>query len=83
MASYQWNKISGPSQYNIASPNAVQTSVNDLTQGVYAFELTGADNSGAIAKDTVQIIVNAAAPPPNQSPVTNAGADISNYSADQ
>jgi hypothetical protein len=30
MASYQWRKISGPSQYNIASPNSLQTSVNNL-----------------------------------------------------
>ena len=74
MASYQWRKISGPSQYNIASPNSVQTSVNNLTQGVYSFELMGVDNSGATAKDTVQIFVNAA---PNQSPAINAGADIS------
>ena len=50
MASYQWRKISGPSQYNIASPNSVQTSVNNLTQGVYAFELMRMDNSGATAK---------------------------------
>jgi hypothetical protein len=73
MASYQWRKISGPSQYNIASPNSVQTSVNNLKQGVYAFELTGVDNSGATAKDTVQITVNAA---PNQSPSADAGVDI-------
>ena len=76
IASYQWNKISGPSQYNIASPSTSQTSVDGLTQGVYAFELTVTDNSGAIAKDIVQITVNAAAPPPNQSPSANAGADI-------
>ena len=73
MASYQWRKISGPSQYNIASPNSVQTSVNNLTQGVYAFELMATDNSGATAKDTVQITVNAA---PNQSPAADAGTDI-------
>jgi ribosomal protein L14 len=76
MASYQWRKISGPSQYNIASPNSAQTSVNNLTQGVYTFECTASDNSGATAKDTVHITVNAAAPPPNQSPSADAGADM-------
>jgi hypothetical protein len=70
IASYQWTKIAGPSQYNIASPGAAQTLINGLTQGVYAFELTVTDNSGAIAKDDVQITVNAA---PNQSPAINAG----------
>jgi hypothetical protein len=39
---------------------------------VYQFELTVTDNSGAIAKDIVQITVN---PIPNTPPVANAGAD--------
>src|SRR5207344_3301966 len=59
IASYQWTKIAGPSQFNIASPGAAQTLINGLTQGVYAFELMVTDNSSAIAKDTVQIFVNA------------------------
>ena len=73
IASYQWKKISGPSQYNIASPSTAQTSFDNLTQGVYSLELTVTDNSGATAKDTVQITVNAV---PNQPPTADAGADI-------
>ena len=73
MTSYRWKKISGPSQYNISSPNTAQTSVTSLAKGAYAFELTATDNTGATAKDTVQITVNAA---PNQSPTAYAGADI-------
>jgi hypothetical protein len=31
--------------------------ISKLTEGVYQFELTVTDNSGAIAKDTVEVIV--------------------------
>ncbi|RZM20606.1 MAG: T9SS type A sorting domain-containing protein, partial [Pedobacter sp.] len=43
-----------------------------LVQGVYKFELTVTDNSGATAKDTMQVSVNPAA---NIPPVANAGGD--------
>jgi ribosomal protein L14 len=79
IASYQWTKISGPSQYTITSPTQAQTSVNNLVQGVYKFQLSVTDNSGATGKDTVTITVNAAVAltaPPNQSPTANAGIDI-------
>lgn len=72
IASYQWTKISGPSQFVIASPTQAQTLVSSLLQGVYQFELEVTDNNGATAKDTVQITVNA---PPNMIPTANAGAD--------
>jgi K+-transporting ATPase c subunit len=74
IASYQWAKISGPSQYNIVSPTQAKTSVSNLAQGIYEFELTVTDNAGASGKDTVQVTVNAA--PANQSPTANAGLDI-------
>ena len=78
IASYQWRKISGPSQYNIVSSTKAQTSVNNLVNGVYQFEFTVTDNSGKSAKDTVQVTVNAQAaePPPNRAPSANAGLDI-------
>ena len=41
-------------------------------QGTYRFELRVTDNSGGIARDTVQVTVNAAA---NQAPTANAGLD--------
>ena len=73
ISSYQWTKISGPSQYNIVSATKAQTTANNLVQGAYKFELKVTDNSGATGKDTVTVTVNAA---PNQPPVANAGADI-------
>ena len=48
------------------------TSVTGLIQGIYKFELKVTDNSGATARDTMQVTVN---PHPNQAPVPNAGLD--------
>ena len=68
ISSYAWIKISGPATGTIATPNAATTSINSLVQGVYQYQLTVTDNSGATAKDTVQVKVNVA-------PIANAGAD--------
>ena len=72
IANYAWAKISGPASASIANPSQATTAVNGLTQGVYEFQLTVTDNSGASAKDTVRVTVN---PAPNQPPVANAGSD--------
>ena len=69
---YQWTKISGPSSYAIANPSTAATSINNLVQGVYQFQLTVTDNNGAIATDVMRVTVNAA---PNQPPVADAGSD--------
>ncbi len=72
--SYNWTKIEGPTQFNIVSATQAQTAINNLVQGVYRFELKVTDNSGAVSKDTMTVIVNAA-PVPNQAPVSVAGLD--------
>ena len=72
ISSYSWTKISGPSAFSIVSSSAAVTTVSGLVQGTYQFELKVTDNNGAIAKDTVQVTVNAA---PNLAPTANAGAD--------
>jgi hypothetical protein len=59
ISSYAWTKISGPSSFNIANANAVQTQVNNLVQGVYQFELKVTDAGGLFSKDTVQVTVSA------------------------
>ncbi len=75
ITSYQWTKVSGPAAGTITSPTSASTTVTALVQGVYKFELKVTDNGGATGKDTMQVIVNAAAPPPNIPPTANAGAD--------
>ena len=72
VVSYAWTKISGPSLGNITNTTSANTSVTGLVQGIYQFELKVTDNNGATAKDTIQVIVNAAA---NIPPVANAGSD--------
>jgi hypothetical protein len=74
---YQWAKLSGPASFNIATPNSAVTGVNDLEEGLYVFELTVTDNSGSIARDTMQLKVNAAPPPENKPPIADAGLDSS------
>uniref|UniRef100_UPI0012641436 PKD domain-containing protein n=1 Tax=Agriterribacter humi TaxID=1104781 RepID=UPI0012641436 len=69
ITSYQWSKLSGPSDENIINPSGVSTTVNGLTKGIYQFELKVTDNNGATSSATVTITVNAAVAPP----VANAG----------
>ena len=75
IVSYQWTKISGPVSYNTGSPASASTVINNLTQGVYQFELKVTDNQGGVSTDIIIITVNAAVVVVNQSPVANAGAD--------
>ncbi|KAA9039313.1 T9SS type A sorting domain-containing protein [Ginsengibacter hankyongi] len=72
VVSYKWTLISGPSGYNIVNANLPATDVTGLVEGIYQFELTVTDNSGAIGTDVIQVTVNAM---PNQLPVANAGPD--------
>ncbi|MBW7890223.1 MAG: hypothetical protein H3C48_04190, partial [Chitinophagaceae bacterium] len=61
---YYWSKISGPDEGIIADPNAAGTSVTELVQGVYKFQLEITDNQGEKAFATVTITVNSAPTPP-------------------
>ena len=72
ISSYSWTKISGPSSGTINNANSASVIVNNLSEGVYKFELTVTDDKGSVGKDTVQVTVNAAA---NISPTANAGGD--------
>jgi Predicted peptidase len=70
---YLWKKVSGPASFRIGSPNQASTTVSELVEGTYQFELTVTDNKGATGKATVNVIVN---PAPNKPPTANAGTDI-------
>lgn len=74
--SWQWSKVSGPTQYTIASPAASITSISNLVQGVYVFTLTAWDNQWVPAVDTVVVTVNGTSTPPPASPVANAGGNV-------
>ncbi len=55
ITSYAWSKISGPSSFNIANANAIQTSLTNFALGIYLFELKVTDANGLFSKDTIQI----------------------------
>ena len=69
---YLWTKVSGPTAGTITNASLAATSVTTLVAGIYKFELRVTDNSGAVARDTMQVTVNAAA---NIAPTANAGLD--------
>jgi len=58
IVSYLWTKISGPSTFNILNVNVAQTSVTNLTAGIYEFELTVTDAGGLLSKDRVNVFVD-------------------------
>ncbi len=71
IASYAWEKVSGPT-VTMAGGSTATLSLTNLVAGIYVFRLNVTDNSGGTASDEVTVTVVAA----NQSPVANAGADI-------
>ena len=72
IVSYQWSLLSGPTGSVIANATDSATTVTNLVQGTYKFQLQVTDNNGATANAVMQINVD---PAPNQPPVANAGAD--------
>jgi chitodextrinase len=76
IAKWQWTKIGGPAQFNLAANNIASPGLSNLAEGTYAFELVVTDNSGATDKDTVNVIVNQPPPPANKLPVSVPGKDI-------
>lgn len=71
IATYLWEKVSGPT-VTLTNAGTATASIASLVAGVYTFKLTVKDNQGATAIDQVTVTVVAA----NQSPTANAGADI-------
>ena len=71
VASYLWEKVSGP-EVSLSGASSATVTANNLVEGVYIFKVTVTDNTGAKAWDEVQLTVN---PQPNQAPTVSAGAD--------
>lgn len=71
ISTYLWKKIAGPPSFTISTPNAMQTAVADLTEGVYEFELTVTTKTGLHDNDTMTVTVEQKA-----MPTVFAGEDI-------
>ena len=65
ISGWQWTKISGPSSSKITNANVAQTSVIDLVQGVYLFELKVTDSGALSDRDTIKVTVMAVNLPPS------------------
>ncbi len=74
IASYLWTKISGPA-CTLTNSNQAVLLLSNLVEGTYILNLMVTDNDGATANDDVTVFVLAATT--NQSPVVDAGPDIS------
>jgi Secretion system C-terminal sorting domain len=75
IVAYSWTKITGSNNGIITNPGNPISTVTGLVQGTYQYELKVTDNNGAIAKDTMQVVVNPAIL--NTPPIANAGKDQS------
>jgi hypothetical protein len=73
ISSFLWKKKSGPASFNITAETSVNTTVDNLEEGIYQFELMVTDDDGLFDKDIIQISV--IRPGPNRPPVANAGPD--------
>ncbi len=53
IVSYRWRKVSGPASHLFSDSTLANPTVQNLSVGVYSFELTVTDNQNASSKDTM------------------------------
>ncbi|RYE18370.1 MAG: hypothetical protein EOP51_22110, partial [Sphingobacteriales bacterium] len=63
IVSYRWRKVSGPASYLFSDSTIATPVVQNLSAGLYSFELTVTDNQNATDKDTVLVNVSQALEP--------------------
>ncbi len=73
IASYNWTKISGGTA-TLTNATSSTLQLNDLTEGVYVFELTVTDDDGDTDTDRMTLTVIPATV--NQAPTADAGTDV-------
>lgn len=72
IVSWQWEKLSGPTNVVFSNPNSSVTNVTGLTKGEYKFQLTVTDGNSNSATDVVTVTVTQNS---NAPPKANAGGD--------
>lgn len=56
--SYLWEKVSGPSSYQLANANTKNATTSRLVEGVYVFKFTATTEEGLSDSDEVELLVN-------------------------
>lgn len=74
IVSYNWSKVSGPT-FSSGATNQADLSLSDLVVGQYIFRVIVIDDDGASSDDDV--IINVLPEEVNQSPIVDAGTDVS------
>ncbi|HRN55574.1 MAG TPA: Ig-like domain-containing protein, partial [Agriterribacter sp.] len=64
IGSYAWSKVSGPANGTITDPGNAVTTVTDLTEGIYKFELKVTNSKGLSSTSVITVTVKAAPLPP-------------------
>lgn len=73
---YKWRYIAGPGSFTITNSTAATTTVTNLTEGTYSFELRVWGNTWEPKDDTVKIIVKGGTTAPKPvPPIVKAGDD--------
>ncbi len=57
VVSTKWSLLIGPNSDSILTPGMLQTSVTNLIQGIYQFQLSATDSMGLITSSTIQVVV--------------------------
>lgn len=58
IVAYLWSQVEGPSQSLISQPGSPTTTLKDLVNGKYLFQLMAVDDKGATGVDTMSVTVN-------------------------
>ncbi len=70
-----WSKVSGPGTVTFGNASSVDTSASFSVDGSYVLRLTANDGSGPVTDD-VQVTVQAAPPPTQQTPTASRGSTV-------
>jgi hypothetical protein len=58
ITSYTWTKIEGPATFSFSNSGSSKTLANNLSKGIYFFELKVTDATGLFSKDTLRVTVS-------------------------
>lgn len=69
-----WEQVDGPTTVDIYNPLNLESTIGNLTEGIYIFNLYVQDDDEETDSDEIRVTVNPA--PPNAPPTADAGSDI-------